>query len=142
MTLENLLRIGKLKAHPVDEARVARLLEAADQAVRDAAVDGLSSLSRLDIAWRAIMQASLAALLANGYRPSTSEPGHHQMLVQALPKTLGMDPQRVQVLDAFRKMRNLVDYRGAPVSDSMAAECRAAAAQLIADVRGWLGGRR
>lgn len=110
--------------------------------MRDAAVDGLSSLSRLDIAWRAIMQASLAALLANGYRPSTSEPGHHQMLVQALPKTIGMDPQRVQVLDAFRKMRNLVDYRGAPVSDSMAAECRAAAAQLIADVRAWLGGRR
>lgn len=34
MTLENLLRIGKLKAHPVDEERVARLLEAADQAVR------------------------------------------------------------------------------------------------------------
>jgi hypothetical protein len=142
MTLENLLRIGKLKAHPVDEAQVARLLEAAEQAVRDAAVDGLSSASRLEISWRAIMQASLAALLANGYRPATSEPGHHQLLIQALPKTIGMDPRRVQVLDAFRKTRNLIDYRGAPVSEAMAAECRAAASQLIAEVRTWLGGRR
>lgn len=106
--------------------------------MRDAAVEGLSSVSRLDIAWRAIMQASLAALLANGYRPSTSEPGHHQTVVQSLPKTIGMDPQRVQVLDAFRKMRNLTDYRGVPVSEAMAAECRQAAVQLLAEVRAWL----
>jgi hypothetical protein len=138
MTLENLRRIGRLKPHPVDEEQIARLVEAAERAVRDAAVEGLSSVSRLDIAWRAIMQASLAALLANGYRPSTSEPGHHQTVVQSLPKTIGMDPQRVQVLDAFRKMRNLTDYRGVPVSEAMAAECRQAAAQLLAEVRAWL----
>lgn len=135
------MRIGRLKPHPVDGAQVARLLEAAEQALRDAAVEGLSSVSRLDIAWRAIMQASLAAMLANGYRPTTSEPGHHQLLIQALPKTIGMDPRRVQVLDAFRKTRNLIDYRGAPVSEAMAFECRDAAARLIADVRGWLSER-
>lgn len=54
MTLENLLRMGRLKSHPVDKKQVARLLEAAEQALRDAAVDGLSSLSRLDTAWRSI----------------------------------------------------------------------------------------
>lgn len=110
--------------------------------MRDAAVEGLSAISRLDIAWRAIMQASLAALLANGYRPSTSEPGHHQMMVQALPKTIGMDPRRVQVLDAFRKMRNQVDYHGVPVSDAVAAECGQAAARLIAEVRAWRAARQ
>jgi hypothetical protein len=142
MTLENLLRIGRLKAQPVDEVQVARLLDGAELAVRDAAVEGLSAISRLDIAWRAIMQASLAALLANGYRPSTSEPGHHQMMVHALPKTIGMDPRRVQVLDAFRKMRNQVDYHGVPVSDAVAAECGQAAARLIAEVRAWRAARQ
>jgi hypothetical protein len=33
MTLENLLRIGKLKAHAADEREIARLLEAADVAL-------------------------------------------------------------------------------------------------------------
>jgi hypothetical protein len=36
MTLENLLRIGKLKAHAADEREIARLLEAADVALQDA----------------------------------------------------------------------------------------------------------
>jgi hypothetical protein len=33
MTLENLLRIGKLKARAADEREIARLLEAADVAL-------------------------------------------------------------------------------------------------------------
>jgi hypothetical protein len=55
MTLENLLRIGKLKAHAADEREIARLLEAADVALQDAAVKGLSSGSRLDLAYGALM---------------------------------------------------------------------------------------
>lgn len=35
-----------------------------------------------------------------------------------------------------------MDYHGAPVSDAMAAECRAAAGQLLADVRAWLARRK
>jgi hypothetical protein len=37
MTLENLLRIGKLKAHAADEAEIARVLESAERALKDAA---------------------------------------------------------------------------------------------------------
>jgi len=68
MTLENLARIGKLKAHAADEREIARLLESADRALRDASVAGLSSDSCLDLAYRALMQAALAAVMANGYR--------------------------------------------------------------------------
>jgi hypothetical protein len=87
MTLENLLRIGKLKAHAAGKVEIDRLLAAANRALADALVEDLSSDSRLDLAYRAIMQAALAAMLANGYRPATSEPGHHQLLIQALPRT-------------------------------------------------------
>ncbi len=141
MTLDNLARIGKLKAHAADEREIARLLESADRALKDASAATLSSDSRLELAYRALMQAALAAILANGYRPSTSEPGHHQLLIQMLPKTIGIAPGRVQVLEAYRKARNQSDYRGMPVSDAVARDCAGDARLLLADVRGWIEAR-
>jgi hypothetical protein len=46
-----------------------------------------------------------------------------------------MAPERVQVLEAYRKARNQMDYRGVPVSDAVARECVEEAARLLADVR-------
>lgn len=138
MSLDNLLRIGKLKAHAADEREITRLLASADRAVADAGVDAVSSNSRLDLAYNALMQAALAAMLANGYRPATSEPGHHQLLIQALPLTIALPVERVQVLDAYRKARNQGTYHGVPVSDAVARECLEDARRLIADVRVWL----
>jgi hypothetical protein len=135
MTLENLLRVGKLKAQPADADEIARLLESAERALRDAAVPGLSSDTRLDVAWKAITQVSLAAMRMRGFRPSTSEPGHHQLLVQALTKTAGIAAERTAVLDAYRKARNQSDYRGIPVSDAVAKECADEARRLLAEVR-------
>lgn len=63
MTLDNLLRIGKLKAHAADEREIARLLESAERALKDASVAGLSTDSRLEIAYRAAHDA-LQALFA------------------------------------------------------------------------------
>ena len=142
MTLENLARIGKLKAHAADEREIARLLESADRALKDASVAALSTDSRLELAYRALMQAALAAMLASGYRPATSEPGHHQVVIHALPKTIGMAAERVQVLDAYRKARNQSDYRGISVSDAVARECAAEAIRLLAEVRAWIKSRR
>lgn len=140
--MENLLRIGKLKAHAADEREILRLLDSAQLALKDATVAELSGDSRLNLAYRAMMQAALAAVLANGYRPSTSEPGHHQLLLQALPKTIGLASERVLALEAFRKARNQNDYRGVPVSAATARECADAAGRLLADVRAWFESRR
>ncbi len=142
MTLENLLRIGKLKAHVAAKVEIDRVLASAQRALADAAVENLSSDSRLDLAYRAIMQAALAAMLANGYRPATSEPGHHQLLIQALPKTAGIGAGRVRVLDAYRAARNLADYQGVPVSDAVAAECVTEAKSTLAAVREWIATHR
>lgn len=142
MSLENLLRAGKLKAHAADEREIARLLDSAARALKDASAAGLSSDGRLDMAWRALMQSALAALLSNGYRPATSEPGHHQLVIQALPKTIGMAPDRLPVLDAYRKARNQADYRGVPVSDAVAQSCVEDAQRLLTEVRAWIESRR
>ena len=135
MTLENLLRIGKLKAHAADEVEITRLLQSARRALADAAQPVLSSDSRFKLAYGAVMQAALAAMLAKGYRPPSSEPGHHQLLIQALTLTLGLPRERVRVLDAYRKARNRSDYHGDPISDVVAAECVEDALRLVADVR-------
>jgi len=142
MTLENLLRIGKLKVHAAGKVEIDRILAAAERALADAAVKDLSSDSRLDLAYRAIMQAALAAMMANGYRPATSEPGHHQLLIQALPKTAGIAADRIRVLDAYRAARNLADYRGVPVSDVVAEECAAEARGVVVAVRAWIAAHR
>jgi hypothetical protein len=142
MTLENLLRIGKLRAHAVDKTEVARLLASAERVLRDASLPSISSDSRLDLAYRAVMQCALAAMLANGYRPATSEAGHHQLVIQSLPKTMGLDPDRARVLDAYRAARNQSDYRGVPVSYTVARECVDDATALLAEFRTWLAANR
>lgn len=142
MTLENLLRIGKLKPHSVTRIEIGRLLAAADQAMADATTPTLSAGTRLDVAYRAIMQEALVAMLANGYRPATGESGHHQLLIQSLPKTLGLSAERVRVLEAFRSARNQSDYEGTPVSDAMALECVGEARRLLGEVRAWLAAQR
>jgi hypothetical protein len=138
MTLDNLLRIGKLKPHAAEQAEIGRLLAAAKRALADAGIERLSSDARLDLAYRAIMQAALAAMLAQGYRPATSEPGHHQLIIQALPKTAGIAAERIRVLDGFRAARNQSDYRGVPVSDAVAHECLAEARALVDEICSWL----
>ena len=70
MTLDNLLRIGKLKPHAADKVEIGRLFAAAGRALTDAGLEQLSSDARLDLAYRAIMQAALAAMLAGEAPPS------------------------------------------------------------------------
>lgn len=138
MTLDNLLGIGRLKAHKPARGEIERLLVSAETSLRDAKIGGVSAATRLDAAYKAIMQAALAALYANGYRPSTSEPGHQQTTIQTLPKTIGLAPERMRVLDGFRRVRNLADYEGAEVEEAKARECAEWAGRLIKDVRDWL----
>lgn len=137
MTLENLLGIS-LDAIQPDRAQIARLLAAAERNLSDAGIDALSNENRFDAAYKAIMQAALAALHANGYRTLTSRPGHHQTTLQSLTKTIGWPSERMILLDALRKQRNLSDYSGDIVPASAVRECIANATSLIADVKAWL----
>lgn len=130
MTLQNLLRIGKLKDHAPTAAEVLRLLAAVERNLADAVVPKISDESRFDIAYKAVMQCAMAAMMASGYRPSTSEPGHHVTLIQSLPLTLDVDNTTWVVLDALRRKRNANDYTGDVVTPGMVAECVAQATQL------------
>lgn len=138
MTLQNLLAIHKLAAHKPSQASIAKLLSAAARNIKDAKVTSISGENRFDAAYKAIMQCSMAALWANGFRTSTSQPGHHQIAIQALPKTIGLDSGTVIVLDALRKQRNLSDYEGDPISDGAVDACIENAIQLYERVTDWI----
>ncbi|MBR8242181.1 DNA-binding protein [Burkholderia multivorans] len=137
MTLQNLLGIS-LEAIEPDRAQVMRLLAAAERNLTDARLAGLSNENRFDAAYKAIMQLAMLALHANGFRPLTSRPGHHQTAIQTLSQTIGLPVGRMIVLDALRKQRNLSDYSGDVVPMSAVDECFDSAAALMADVKAWL----
>jgi hypothetical protein len=138
MTLENLLKIGQLKSHVTDAGEIVRLLEAAKRNLADAHVTSISPETRFDCAYKAIMQSALAALMANGFRPDTKRPGHHMTVLQSLPITIQLPGERMAVLDALRRKRNLSDYTGEDVDDVSAANCVQEAERLLREVKGWL----
>ena len=152
MTLENLLAIRRLVRHEAGRDAILKLLSAARRNLADAGVTSISaatpssrtspmirSENRFDAAYKAIMQCAMAALWAKGYRTSTSEPGHHQTAIQALPLTLALESSTVIVLDALRKQRNLNDYTGEGVSDALLAECLTQAEALLRHTRNAIG---
>jgi hypothetical protein len=138
MSLDNLARIGQLKAHAPSAAETLRLLASAEHNLKDARAAGISDETRFDAAYKAIMQCALVALMASGYRPATSMPGHHQIMIQSLPLTLGVTNDDWLVLDALRKKRNVNDYSGDPIDPESVRECIARAAALLATTRQWL----
>lgn len=142
VSLDNLLKIGQLKAHPPDADEIRRLLDAAARGLKDAGTTSISAETRFDAAYRAIMQSALAALMAHGYRPDTHRPGHHQTVVQALSLTIGLAPTRVTVLDTLRRKRNLADYTGEDIDDASVDACIVEANALLKDVSAWLKSER
>jgi hypothetical protein len=139
MSLQNLFDIGSLdKADPQRED-VQRLLAAAARNLDDAGVTEISNENRFDAAYKCVMQCALASLLAHGYRPAMSKPGHHQTAIQSLPTTIGLDKETMVELDELRKLRNCDDYEGEPVSPDEVEDAQAQAKALLARVRTWLG---
>ena len=142
MSLENLLKINRLQRHTASREAVRRLLLAASRNIEDARVGVVSGETRFDAAYKCIMQCAMAALRANGFRTSTSQPGHHQTAIQTLPHTIGLDQGAVIVLDALRKQRNVNDYEGDPISDQAVSECINQAEQLHQLVSVWIATNR
>lgn len=141
MTLENLRnleKIGQLKSHSTSREEIQRLLDAARRNLADAGVDVISCETRFDSAYKAIMQLALAAMMANGFRPDTSRPGHHMTVIQSLPQTIGMPATRMAVLDVLRRKRNLTDYSGGWIDETSMEQCISEAKDLLRDVEAWL----
>ena len=138
MTLQNLLGTRQLQQHTTDRASVLKLLVSARRNLADAGVDAIGNDNRFDAAYKCIMQCAMLGLWANGYRTSTSQPGHHQTAIQCLTLTMQVPKATVIVLDGLRKQRNINDYVGDPIADGVLASCIEEAQRLIAHTAQWL----
>lgn len=139
MSLENLVKTNQLQPHTARPVEVQRLLAAASRNLRDARVETISDETRFDAGYKAIMQCALIGLLANGYRPATSTPGHHQTMIQTLALTMGVEREVWLVLDTLRRKRNINDYSGDLLEPEAVAECLRQADSIHAHTRAWLG---
>lgn len=138
MSLQNLLAIRRLHVHLAEGHAVRRLLAAARRNLADSRVDAIGPDNRFDAAYKCVMQCAMRGLWANGYRTSTSQPGHHQTAIQSLTLTMGVEKGTVIVLDGMRKQRNINDYEGDTVSGAVLEACITEAEALIEHTEAWL----
>ena len=129
--LDNLVRIGQLKAEPRNAQEVTRMLAMAQTRLSDAKLNKLSLEGRFTSAYNAAHAAALAALRWHGYRSE-----NRYTVFQCLTHTLGWPANRWRVLDTAHQKRNLAEYEGyLEVEESTVAEMCELVQGLIADVQ-------
>ncbi len=115
--LENLVRIGQLKAEPPTPTEIEGLVRSGVARLTDAQNTALSVESRFDLAYNAAHALSLAALRWHGYRSES-----RYLVFQALPHTLQLPPEEWRVLDHAHRQRNHIEYEGvADVNEQLVA---------------------
>lgn len=133
--LDNLVRIGPLKAEPRNALEVTRMLTMAQTRLGDAQLNRVSLEGRFTSAYNAAHAAALAALRWHGYRSE-----NRFTVFQCLTHTLGWPANRWRVLDAAHQKRNLAEYEGyLDVEESTVAELCDLVQSLISEVQKMTG---
>jgi hypothetical protein len=128
--LDNLVRIGQLKAEPRNVAEVERMLAMARSRLVDAKQTNISLEGRFTSAYNAAHAAALAALRWHGYRSE-----NRFTVFQSLTHTLDWPAPRWRVLDAAHQKRNMAEYEGfLEVEKSAIVELCGVVSDLIGDV--------
>lgn len=105
--LDNLVKIGQLKAEDSTGEEVAGLIRSGLARLADAKNNTLSLESRFDLAYNAAHALSLAALRAHGYRSES-----RYIVFQCLQHTLDLPNDQWRVLDQEHRKRNIAEYEG------------------------------
>lgn len=133
--LDNLVRVGQLKAEPRNIQEVTRMLAMAQTRLRDARLSSLSLEGRFTSAYNAAHAAALAALRWHGYRSE-----NRYTVFQCLTHTLGWPANRWRVLDSAHQKRNLAEYEGyLEVEVSTVDEMCVLVQSLLVDVQALIG---
>lgn len=123
--LENLVKIGKLKAEPPRADELAGLRKSGLDRLQDAQNEQLAYASRFDLAYNAAHALALCALRRKGYRSE-----NRYIVFQVLPHTTGLSTWRV--LDKAHHQRNLAEYEGYLEVDEQLLEDLIVATQQLA----------
>jgi hypothetical protein len=107
MSLENLVKTGKLKTESFEKKEFSGLLLSGTVRLKDANNASLALESRFDLAYNAAHSLALAALRYHGYRSD-----NRYIVFQALPHTINAGPEIWRVLDKCHGLRNRAEYEG------------------------------
>lgn len=130
--LENLAKIGKLRAEPPAQAEIDGLLRSGNARLNDARKPANALESRFDLAYNAVHAFSLAALRWHGYRSED-----RYLVFQALEHTLKIENAKWKVLDLCHRLRNRCEYEGVlDVTAEQLAELIAIAGEVLRGVKG------
>ena len=105
--LDNLVKIGRLKAEPPTRSEYQGMATAARSRLKDAQNEDLDPDSRFDLAYGAAHRLALAALRREGYRSE-----NRITVFQTLVHTLGTTAADVQIFLQAHNERNLAEYEG------------------------------
>ena len=105
--LDNLVKVGKLKAEDSTEEEIHGLIRSGLARLSDARNKTLNIESRFDLAYNAAHALSLAALRLTGYRSE-----NRYLVFQCLQHTLELPNEQWRVLDQAHRKRNVAEYEG------------------------------
>ncbi len=130
MSLNSLLKSGKLRRHKTSSREILDLFEVVRRDLKDASIKSLSADRRFATAYNAALQLTMILMHAKGYR--TASQGHHKTSFEFLA---AVEKKRFEKLaryfDLCRKKRNITDYDRAQVVSTREVE------ELIEDVKGF-----
>ena len=126
--LDNLVKVGQLKAEPASDQEVAGLISSGLARLHDAGNETLSIESRFDLAYNSAHALSLAALRKAGYRSE-----NRYIVFQCLKHTLDLPNEQWRILDQAHRKRNLAEYEGHLEIDTNLLSALVRVAQIVAE---------
>jgi hypothetical protein len=128
--LDNLVKIGRLKAEPPTRIEFTNMAESARRRLDDAQNEDLDPDSQFDLAYGAAHRLALAALRHAGYRSE-----NRITVFQTLVHTVGSDNADIQIFLKAHNERNLAEYQGRmEVDKQLLAELIGCAKKLAAAI--------
>jgi hypothetical protein len=105
--LDNLVKIGNLKAEPASRKEFEGMVASAGRSLKDAQNESIESDSQFTLAYGGAHGFALAALRHHGYRSE-----NRITVFQTLVHTLGTDKADIQIFLKAHNERNLAEYEG------------------------------
>ena len=126
--LDNLVKVGKLKAEDSTDAEIHGLIRSGLARLTDARNKTLNIESRFDLAYNAAHALSLAVLRLTGYRSE-----NRYLVFQCLQHTLEFPNEQWRVLDQAHRKRNIAEYEGDIDVDEQLVEALVRVTDEVAD---------
>ena len=126
--LDNLVKIGKLKAGPSTDDEIKGLIRRGLIKIEDYKRADLSVDSRFDLAYNAAHALCLAALRRAGYRSE-----NRYIVFQCTQYTIGLEPEYWRVLSDAHRDRNVAEYEGDIIVNEQLVEALVRVADIVAE---------